>query len=426
MQGQEIQRGELGGKCFGRGHTDLRPTVRVEHPVGFTRQGTADDVDDRDDARTFLLRLSRSSQRIGRLTGLRNRNEQVVLPDQRIAIPKLAADIHLNRSTNHLFEQILSDLTRMPGRAAGHDPDALNRCEFLRRQADIRKIRLSSFIGISSTHGIKDGLRLFVNLFQHEVGIAAFLRCRRIPRDRRRLTRDGMTVGVGEVHLVLSDHRHVPLFEIGHFSRVREHRHHIGSDVGRVLRPTDDQRAAGARGNQRSGFALGNHRQRITAPHVFRREPHRIGQLILLLKILIDQMGDNLRIGFRFEFVAVFLQLLLQLLIVFDNSVVHQHAPFRSMRMGILFRGLPMGRPPSMADSDRSLELVGFECHLKISQFAHAPSDSNLFSLHDSYSGGVVSSVLQLRQSPDENRNRILIADVSDDSTHGSTVSVNA
>jgi len=89
------------------------------------------------------------------------------------------------------------------------------------------------------------------------------------------------------------------------------------------------------------------------------------------------------------------------------------------MRMGILFRWLPMGGPPSMADSDRSLELVGFERILKVDQLAHTPSDGNFFFLHNGDSRGVVTSVLQLRQSPDENRDRILIADVSDDSTHG-------
>ena len=281
--------------------------MRVQHPVRLTRQGATNDVDDRDHTRAFSLRLSRSSQRISRLAGLRNRNEQVVLSDERIAIPKLAGDIHLDRSTNHFFEQILSNLPRMPGRAAGDDPDPLNRGEFLRRQPNIGQIRFTSFIGIPSAHGIKNGLRLFVNLFQHEVGITAFLRCRCIPGNRRRFTRDGMAIDVGEIYLGLSDNRHIPLFEIGHVSSMRKHRHHIGGDIRGVICPTDNERAAGPGGDQGSWFPFRDDRQRITAPHVLRREPHGIGQLVFFLKILVDQMGDHFRIGFRCEFVAVFL-----------------------------------------------------------------------------------------------------------------------
>ena len=62
------------------------------------------------------------------------------------------------------------------------------------------------------------------------------------------------------------------------------------------------------------------------------------------------------------------------------------------MRMGILFRGLSMGRPPSMTNSNRSFELVELERILKVDQFAHAPSDGNLFSLHDGDPRGVSSS----------------------------------
>ena len=44
-----------------------------------------------------------------------------------------------------------------------------------------------------------------------------------------------------------------------------------------------------------------------------------------------------------------------------------------------------MGRPSSMADSDRPFELVRFERILKVDQFPHTPPDDNFLPLHDGH-----------------------------------------
>ena len=81
-------------------------------------------------------------------------------------------------------------------------------------------------------------------------------------------------------------------------------------------------------------------------------------------------MRHDFRVRFRMKLVALFFQLLFQRLIVFDNAVVHEHTAFRAVRMGILFRGLPVRRPSRVADSHRALELFFLERLLKIDEFA--------------------------------------------------------
>jgi hypothetical protein len=67
-------------------------------------------------------------------------------------------------------------------------------------------------------------------------------------------------------------------------------------------------------------------------------------------------MCQYLRIGFRQEFMAVFLKLFLEFKIIFNNTVVdHRNVAFTvHVRMRILVRGLAVGRPPRMRDAECS------------------------------------------------------------------------
>ncbi len=147
----------------------------IEHPVRLTRQRTTDHVHDRHHARALRFRLPRRRQRVGCFARLGNRNEQVVLPDQRVAIAELAPDIDLHRRPHHFLKEILADQPGMPGSPASHDPDPFHRCEFLRRESDVRQIGFSGFVGVPPAHGIENGLGLLVNLLQHEMRIPALL-----------------------------------------------------------------------------------------------------------------------------------------------------------------------------------------------------------------------------------------------------------
>ena len=93
-----------------------------------------------------------------------------------------------------------------------------------------------------------------------------------------------------------------------------------------MFRASDDERTSGARGDDGLRFLLADDGERITPSHFFRRLTYGIGQLHALLHMFVDQMSHHLRVRLRLKFIALFLQLLLERLIVFDDPVVHQHA----------------------------------------------------------------------------------------------------
>ena len=64
-------------------------------------------------------------------------------------------------------------------------------------------------------------------------------------------------------------------------------------------------------------------------------------------------MRHDLRVGLGDEHMALSLQLLLQIEIIFDDAVVHDHDPAGAVavRMRILLGGTPVCRPARVADA---------------------------------------------------------------------------
>ena len=395
----------------------------IEHSVRFAGQSAAHHVHDRHNPRSLFLRLTRCGQRVRRLAGLRDRNKQIVFLDQRVAITELTGDIHLHRRAHHLLQQIFPHQPRMPRGAASHDPNPADCGKLFWRQTDIWQIRLAGIIGIPPAHRVEDRLRLLVNFLQHEMRKATLFRRGGIPGDLRQFPFHRASLDVNEMDIRRGHNRQIPLFEIRHITGMGQHRHDVGGDERRMGRCAHDQRAARARRDYRPRFPLRNDGQRITASHVLGRSSHRLSQLHARLEIFVDQVRDHFRVRFRVKLVSLVLQLLFQRLIVFDDAVMHEYATLRAVRMGILLRGLPVRRPTCVADPHGAGELFLLERLLKIGQLADTTPDFNLLALQHRNASRVVASILQLGQTADENRHRLLISHISDDSTHTSYLS---
>ena len=269
----------------------------------------------------------------------------------------------------------------MPRGATGHDPDPSDSGKLFRRQSDIRQVRLAGLVGIAPAHRVENRLRLFVNLLQHEVWESALFRCGGIPGDLRQFPFNRLTLDIGEMDVSRGHDRHIALFEVSDVTCMGQHGHDIGRDEGRLGGCAHDQRTSRARRDHRPRFQLRNDGERITPSHILRGSSYRFGQLHALLEIFIDQMRHDLRVRFRVKLVSLFLQLLFQWLIVFDDAVVHEHAAFRAVRVGVLLRGLPVRRPSRVADSHSALEFFLLERLLKIGEFADTAPNFNLPAL---------------------------------------------
>ncbi|MCG3768264.1 MAG: hypothetical protein JW394_0368 [Nitrospira sp.] len=256
MERQHVERCKLRREGFGRGDADLWPAMGIEDSVRLAGQGTPHHIHDRNDPRPLLFRFTRCGQRVGRLAGLRDRDEEILFLDQRIAIAEFAGDIDLHRRAYHLLQQILPHQPRMPRGAAGHDPNPSDCGKLFRRQADIRQIGLAGIVGIPAAHRIEDCLRLFVNLLQHEMRKATLFCRGGIPGDLRRFPFHRTALDIGKRDIRRGHNRHIPLFEVGHVAGMGQHRHDIRGNKGRCGRCPHDQRATRARRDHRSRFPL--------------------------------------------------------------------------------------------------------------------------------------------------------------------------
>ena len=79
---------------------------------------------------------------------------------------------------------------------------------------------------------------------------------------------------------------------------------------------------------------------------------HRFFQVAA--EVLLDQVGDDLGVGFSAEDVAFGFQLMLERQVVLDDAVVHHHQVALAIAVGvsILFGGAAMRGPPCVADAE--------------------------------------------------------------------------
>ena len=118
---------------------------------------------------------------------------------------------------------------------------------------------------------------------------------------------------------------------------------------------------------------------------------------------------------------ALCLQKLPQLEIVLDDAVVDQRdlAVLADMRMGINVIRLSMGRPAGMTDAGRPVQ--GRAVLRQLHQVFQPPLRfGNLEAVLTRHTDArrVIAAVFQPRQSFQQDRSRLLLADVSNDTTH--------
>src|SRR3546814_3017693 len=81
--------------------------------------------------------------------------------------------------------------------------------------------------------------------------------------------------------------------------------------------------------------------------------------LVALLEVVVDQVGDDLGVGLRFELVAQRGQSFTLLFVVLDDAVVHQRHAVADVRMRVEFRHATMRGPAGVADAQVGMEALG-------------------------------------------------------------------
>src|SRR5579884_2272522 len=124
--------GNLIGERLGAGHADFRAGVQVNAAVGLAGNAATDDIAEGQSRMTFALRLAQRRQRVGGFSRLRDRDDDGVAVDGRIAVAKFAGVLDLDRNARELLKEIFADQGSVIAGTARRQNDALRAAELLR------------------------------------------------------------------------------------------------------------------------------------------------------------------------------------------------------------------------------------------------------------------------------------------------------
>src|SRR5262249_22733798 len=123
-------------------------------------------------------------------------DQEVALAEHGRAITQLARVVDLDRQTRELVQEELADERGVPSGAAGAERQALDALEPRRDRFELGELHVAGFEPDSPAQRIDQSLRLFVNLLQQEVLVAALLSGDSVPGDAPRSARARSSVEV--------------------------------------------------------------------------------------------------------------------------------------------------------------------------------------------------------------------------------------
>ena len=248
--------------------------------------------------------------------------------------------------------QKFADQGGVPGGAAGDNEDFLNLPQFVISEVESLQIDRPLVLENPAGQGIGNGARLLVDFLEHEMAIAAFLRHQRTPGDRFRRFFLAISLPGRKMQIaVLLEDNEFAIVEKDHLAGMRKHGGNVGGDKKFAVSLADDQGGAEFGGDHRPRFLLAEDGDRIGAANLGKRQAHGFFEIAGALDMVLDQVGDDFRIGLRTESMPGFPQALLEGEIVLDDAVVHNDDAAGIVRMRVRLRWPAVGCPAGMADA---------------------------------------------------------------------------
>ena len=266
---------------------------------------------------------------------------------------------------------------------------------------------------------IADGSRLFMHLFQHEVFVSAFFRRVNVPVDVGRPLFQFFFVDVIEGQGISGQLYNFFILHKIYITGIFQNRRNVRRDKIAFLSCSDDQRAVFPHRINLIRMISEQNSKGVRPLHPV-HDLHDGVQRVSVV-IVIQHMGNNFRIRFRYKLIAAAFHFLFQFYVIFDDSVVDHNdgLVFIEMRMGVGIGRAAVSRPAGMTNpgssrQDRSV-LSQFFQHLQTACSLH---HLDLFPIIHSHSCRIISSVLQFGQPVQQDRRRLLFSNISYNSTH--------
>ena len=183
--------------------------------------------------------------------------------------------------------------------------------------------------------------------------VPAFFRGLRIPFDLHHLFVDLFPVNIVEMDLIPAQFRDLMIVDIVDISRFIQDRRHVGSHQAAGIIFPDDQRAVLPCREKFPRIIFKHHPESIGSPDTEHGPCQRLQRRAGFLIIIVDQLDRDLCVRLGIKCVTGLHQLVFQFLIILDNAVMYQHhrTVVRAVRVRIILRRLPVGRPAGMADA---------------------------------------------------------------------------
>ena len=193
----------------------------------------------------------------------------------------------------------------------------------------------------------------------------------------------------------------------------------VGRDEELAVAEADDDRRAVADGDDLFRIVGRDQHQREQPAHQQQRPPHGVLEAVVL-HLALDEVRDDLGVGFGDELVPLPLQLLLQIEIVLDDAVVDDDdlAGAVAVRVRVLFGRPAVRRPARVADAVVAGDRIGADDLLEIRQLAGAAPQVDRAVADDRHARRVVAAIFEPPQPVDQDRDDVLRSDVSDDPAH--------
>ncbi len=285
--------------------------------------------------------------------------------------------------------------------------------------------------------GLGYGVRLLVDLLEHERLVAALLGGRLVPVHVRDLTLQRSAVGREELHAVGAQHHDLAVLDELHVARVREEGGDGGAEELLAVAAADDQRALLARPHEGARLVGAHRDERVVALELVVGGANGLGEAAQR-HVVGDEVGDDLCVRLRRVVGAHVGHALLERQVVLDDPVDDDvDAVARvEVRMGVGLGHATVRGPAGVADAahrvvlgdgDRdgrpALVRIGAAAAVRdrlpqLAEVSDRAHRGDLAAGEDRHACGVIAAVLEFLQAGEEDLLGRALANVSDDSTH--------
>ena len=310
----------------------------------------------------------------------------------------------------------------MPGGTARRNDDPLDSEKFQVRNRDATQPGRPFLGKKAAPEDVSERGGLLEDLLEHEMLETSLFDGAQLPGDPMNGSgHDPPLQMEGRIPVPVQD-CHVPVVQVDHVPGMGDQRRGVRShQVFTILPDSQEEGASVPSGYDLARVPTAHDGDSICPLYLQEGRRHGVFQLLVSLEGLIDEVDDDLGVGFTPKLVPKLLKVLAEFIGVFDDPVVDQRDIPVGAEVGVCvdLGRCPVGSPPGMGDSaappegsllHRLLENRDFSRLLQRGQSALLGDDAD--------PSRVVATIFQAAQPFQEDRGGVLRPQISYDSAH--------